>query len=134
MEHTQLIRILNLDSDSIRLSDEGRLMPPESVACYGLHFCKDINKADCKFCIFYKEKTYFRTNYLVEIDTSDVKAFRSNITNRFLCPMCINKNIDLIDEKIYFKKNLNFILDLYEKIQNETLKMNNVDKWNYMYF
>lgn len=129
MEHEQLIRILALDSDLIKLSEGGRLVPPDNVACYGLPFGDgNINKMDCKFCIFLRERPKYKSinNNTIEIDVSEVKPFRSNITKRFLCPFCISKDIDKIDGGVYYKKNLNFILELYDKTILKPIK----EEWN----
>lgn len=130
MEHEQLIRILALDSDLIKLSEGGRLVPPDNVACYGLPFGDgNINKMDCKFCIFLRERPKYKSinNNTIEIDVSEVKPFRSNITKRFLCPFCISKDIDKIDGGVYYKKNLNFILELYDKTILKPIKE---EEWN----
>lgn len=132
MERKQLIRILALDRNLIRLSNDGRLIPPDNVACYGLDFGDgNINKMDCKFCRYYKPKPLSYTypsvpTITITIDISQVKPYRSNITGRYLCPFCLNKEIDKIDEKVYFKKNLNLILDLYDKITLKPLE----EEWN----
>lgn len=116
MERKQLIRILALDRNLIRLSEGGRLLPPDCAACKGLPFSDNLNKLDCKFCIFYKPIAYEQFFNTLRINVSDVKPRRSNITNRFFCPKCIGKDIDKIHEEVYYKKNLNFILDIYEHL------------------
>ena len=116
MKRSQLIRLLKLDLDNIRLSSLGRLLPPENAACKGLPYSSDINKLDCKFCILHKPSIAEQPFNVIKIDTSDVKPRRSNITGRFFCPKCINKNIDSIDESFYFKMNFDLILDLYDRL------------------
>jgi hypothetical protein len=91
-------------------------MPPENAVCKGLSYSLNINKLDCKSCILYNPIAATRYFNVIKVDVSDVKPRRSNITGRYMCPKCINKNIDSIDEDFYFKRNFNFILDLYDRL------------------